>query len=438
MRGRHTLLFFFVILLLGCEASLAATTDTLRLTLNDALARAQQANLQLRASTEGVEQAVLAVREKYGALLPSLDASGVYNRHLKKPVIFLPEGSPMGNVLELGSDNSFQATFSAKLPLFALPLYQQISVAKTDLRIAQETERGARVALDVDLRLAFANALLAQASQKVVAATLLRAEETLQRLKNLASQGMASDYDRIRAEVQVSNLRPVVLQTNAGAEVALLTLRLMVGLPDSIPVAPVGSLDSMLQGLPTTPLLAGELNNSSVRLLSLQEDKLEGQRKLVRAAHFPLLSAFASYQWQTQANNFEFSKYRWVDISLVGLQLSVPLFAGFTKYHQEQQLKVGIRRMQFQRQYTVQQLHNQQHVLTEQMNAARASMQASQAAQALAEQGVLIARGRYQVGAATLLELNDAEMALTQAALNYLKAEFDYIKLRLDLEKLTR
>ena len=72
------------------------------------------------------------------------------------------------------------------------------------------------------------------------------------------------------------------------------------------------------------------------------------------------------------------------------------------------------------------------------MNAARASMQASQAAQALAEQGVVIARGRYEVGAATLLELNDAEMALTQAALNYLKAEFDYIKLRLDLEKLTR
>lgn len=438
MRGRFTYWILSLIATFVCQALHAAPTDTLHLSLPDAIARAQQANLQLRSTTEGVKQASLGVQEAYGALLPSIDAVGGYNRHLKKPVMFLPPGSPMGDVIELGADNSFQASVSAKLPLLALPLYQQIGVAKNELSIAKETERGARINLEADVRLAFANALLANASKAVVEQSLQRAEATLLRIKNLAQQGMAADYDRIRAEVQVANLRPIILQANAGAEVALLSLRTLVGLPDSIPIALTGSLDSMLQGLDSTPILAGTMDNSSLRLLSLQANKLDLQRKLIRASHFPMLVAVASYQWQTQANNFEFSKYRWVDISLIGVQLSIPIFAGFTKYHQEQKLRIGVRRMQCQREYTTLQLQNQRHVLAEQMNAARASMEANLAAQALAEQGVAIARGRYQVGTATLLELNDAEMALTQAALNYLKAEFDYIKLRLDLEKITR
>ena len=45
----------------------------------------------------------------------------------------------------------------------------------------------------------------------------------------------------------------------------------------------------------------------------------------------------------------------------------------------------------------------------------------------LAERGFRIAQTRYKAGAGTLLELNDAEIALTQAKLNLNQAMYDYL-----------
>jgi outer membrane protein TolC len=52
-----------------------------------------------------------------------------------------------------------------------------------------------------------------------------------------------------------------------------------------------------------------------------------------------------------------------------------------------------------------------------------------------AERGRLISQKRYETGAGTLLELNDAELALTQARLNFNQAIYDYMVTYADLEK---
>lgn len=426
----------FGVLTLGVSAT-ASAADTIRVTLTSALARVETENLQLRAASDGVKQAEAAQWERWGALLPTVDASGAYNRHLKKPVIFLPEGSPMGSVLELGSDNSYQATVSAALPLFALPAYRNIAMGKTDKAIAVETKRGTRIDLRSSVRLGFANCLLAKESRLVVEQSLQTAQATLENVKNMASQGMVSEYDKVRAEVQVSNLKPLVLQARQGEDVAFLTLRSLIGIADTIPIDVEGDLESILSGYEASKHAVNEIaSNSNLKLLKLQEQRLLQQQRIVRAGHYPMLSAFANYQWQTQANDFNFDKYHWVEIALVGVQLNIPLFAGFTKYHQEQQLKIGVQRAAWQRSYTEQQLGIQRHALQEQMTAARESMQACKEAVALAQRGVTIARGRYNAGAGTILELTDAQMAHVQANLNYYKAMFDYIKAAVEQDKL--
>ncbi len=432
-------IFFAVVLIVvgtTVDFGEAIAADTLRMTLQGALERIETNNLLLRASQEGIKQAEVAQLERWGAMLPTVDASGSYNRHLKKPVIFLPEGSPMGSVLELGSDNSFQSNISASLPLFAMPIYRNISVAKTDKAIAVETNRGTRIDIRGSVRLSFANCLLAKESRRVIEQSLQTAMATLENVNNLAAQGMVSEYDKVRAEVQVSNLKPMVLQARQGEQVALLTLHSLVGIADTIPIDVEGDLESILAQYLTVRPTNNIAENSNLRVLKLQEQRLMRQRRLVNASHYPVLSAFANYQWQTQANDFNFDKYNWVEIALVGIQINVPLFAGFTKYHQAQQLKIGQQRAAWQRSYTEQQVEIQRQALQDQKSAALQSMEASKEAVALAWQGVKIARGRYNAGAGTILELTDAQMAHVQANLNYYKAIFDYIKASVEQDKL--
>jgi outer membrane protein TolC len=51
-----------------------------------------------------------------------------------------------------------------------------------------------------------------------------------------------------------------------------------------------------------------------------------------------------------------------------------------------------------------------------------------------AEKAVMIAGKRYEVGRGTILELNQSEIAQTQAELTYVQSIYDYLKNKADLD----
>jgi outer membrane protein TolC len=69
------------------------------------------------------------------------------------------------------------------------------------------------------------------------------------------------------------------------------------------------------------------------------------------------------------------------------------------------------------------------------MESAVRKVESGKAAVRQARRGYEIARTRYETGAGTLLELNDAEIALTQARLNLNEARFDFLSARAEYEK---
>ena len=59
------------------------------------------------------------------------------------------------------------------------------------------------------------------------------------------------------------------------------------------------------------------------------------------------------------------------------------------------------------------------------MNTCVKRFDASQKGVEQAERGYMISQKRYDTGAGTLLEMNDSELALTQAKLNFNQAIYD-------------
>lgn len=342
-----------------------------------------------------------------------------------------------GGTIELGSNNSYSGGFTATMPLFAMPLYRGIQLGGVDRALAEEEIRGARVNLRGEVQTAFAGLLMARDSYRVMSESMRSAERTLENARRLASQGMVAEYDLIRAQVQVSNLQPAFVQAEQAVESAELLLKSLLNLPEEQAVLPLGTLADLASQLPTRSAdSAGALTkNSQLRSLELQEEKLAYQLKMIEDTHLPTLSAVFNWQYMTQSNSFEFEKYKWVNTSMVGLQLNVPIFSGFTTVSKSQQMRIGQRAMALQRDYAAQQLEAKVSLTRNQMLAARESMEAGQAAIALSARGVEIARTRYAAGSGTLLELNDAEMAYTNAHLNYNKAVYAYIKAHVEYEK---
>ncbi|WP_290663521.1 TolC family protein, partial [Ignavibacterium sp.] len=335
-------LFF---LLVSFSFALLAQNNTTVLTMADAINLALEKNSELKIAKMEVEKSEQKLREARSGLFPKLDLSGQYQRYIDKPVIFLPPGSPLGRTLVIGSDNSYLAAAQLSMPLFALPLYEGIGLASDALDIAEQNYISVKNKIVGDVKKSFLAVILTRETKDVMQQSLKNAEDNFENIKRLNSAGTLSDYDVLRAEVQVENLKPVVLQMENNYKLSLEALKVAIGLDANQNIDVVGEMEfDESYKIPTEAEVIEELiqNNPTLAILEKQVKLNDRNVSLEQAAYFPSLAGFGNYQYQTQANDFKFSDYNWVKTFVLGLQLQIPIFNGFKTQSRVNQAEIGL------------------------------------------------------------------------------------------------
>ena len=151
--------------------------------------------------------------------------------------------------------------------------------------------------------------------------------------------------------------------------------------------------------------------------------------------NLPPLSLTGLNQWSAMNNDFKFKNYRWNPYSMIGITLSVPIFSGGSKFYKVKQTKVSIDQLNLQRDDTKRNLQLAVKQYIDNMNTCIKKFDAAQKGVEQAERGYMISQKRYDTGAGTWLEMNDAELALTQARLNFNQSIYDYMVAKAELEK---
>ncbi len=429
----------FLFLLLSTPGTLLAQAGPLMLDLESAIAMAREKNPGLQISALEVDRAGIAIDAARGNFLPSLNAQAGYNRNIKKPVIFLPPGSPFGDVLEIGSDNSYSAAFAASVPVYNPALNAQLQAARVEKELAGEQYRASRIELNYFVQSAFFDALLAKESMEVMRLSHQQASENLEQVKKMHRQGIVAEYDLIRAQVQTENLRPNVLQAEVGYDMALSYLKVLIGLDLSRETVLQGDLSSlseqMLSSFNVSQASRSLQENTDLNQLGLQIKLLGEQQRNVRAAGLPSLNLSGAYNFQTEANDFVFADYTWVETFSAGLRLTIPIFNGLAVKRQVQQLEIAGQQLRLQKDYMEDNLNVQLENILQSMAVAVEKSRNAQSTALLAERGFNIARARYDTGQGTLLEVNDSELALTQARFNLLQAKHEILKAKTEYDK---
>ncbi|MFN6943705.1 MAG: TolC family protein [Cytophagaceae bacterium] len=397
--------------------------DTLHLSLQEAVDLSLSENRNIKISQLEVQRAESSLRESRGNLLPRVEASGNYNHNILRPVIFLPPGSPLGEVLRLGAAHSFNGTLAGSVPIYSGQIFPSIRLAETSLQVSRESLRESKVNTVGDVKVNYYSALLAHESLQVMEVTFRNAEENHQLIRRQYNEGIVSEYELIRSEVQMQSILPSVEQATDNMKLTLDRLKLSIGLSPLQPIVLTDSL--MLRRLEEEPEIALE-ENPSVRTVRYQDVMADQQVTLAQSARHPTLSAFGNYQAQSQAEDFRFGDYNWVNTSIVGLQVSMPIFNGFMTNQRIEQARIGKLQLEHQKVLVEDAVRMQTENQIFLMRQAYSRYMAQQNSVQLAERGLRIAQTRYASGISTLVELNDAELALTQAKLNYLQAIYDY------------
>ncbi|HJA97004.1 MAG TPA: TolC family protein [Candidatus Alistipes faecavium] len=409
----------------------------MRLTLSGAVELALSENPTIRIAEMEVARYDYVKRQTWGALLPQVSASGNYTRSIVK--------SEMRGGLSFGADNTFAVQGDLSLPLFAPSVYRTLRMNDAQMAAAVESARASRITLVAEVKKTFYNILLAEQSLAVLRESESTVQRTVDDTEVQYRNGLASEYDLLTAQVQLSNLRPTILQTENSIKLAKLQLKMYLSVPEEVELEVEGSLDAMRdEVLAGTDGLTIDLSeNTELRSLELQEEVLYSSLRAANAGRLPTLAAFGTASYT--GNDMEpfmgmgagdDSRYFWTHPISVGLQLSVPIFSGLTKMNKSRELKNQIAQISLQRDYARQQIDVQVRAALNELLTARETMFAQEKTVEQARQAYRISDARYRAGAGTILELNSAQLAHTQAQLNFSQAIYDYLSAKAEYDRI--
>jgi outer membrane protein TolC len=437
LRINHIYLGAALSLLLTGHYSLAAQDQ--KLSLQDAVALTLANNPELKATQLETDKAAQQTVISRSLFLPSVTATAFANHYFQRPVFFgFGEASGDGKISygRFGGEDQGGAAITAVQPLFN-PL--ALSTVKHSRLKEQESKillSGKQTLIISQVKQTYLQLLVLNERSNLQLQSLQRNKRALQDSRSLLLQGKALRVDTLRAYTAMKNLEPDLVKLSFAIETGKLRLKSLIGI-DS--VQRIDLTDSLVIPAPASLPQENEVldiartNNPEFLSIALQERLTDYQARQASAARLPVVSLVGQYQVQTQTNSLEYSNAPYPSTSYVGIQLSVPVFSGFSTNAKVKQAQFSQEQSSLRVKDANERLKTEVHALVADCNESIARIQTTKTVTETAKLSFDIIQYRYTRGVASRLELTDAELALTQAQSNYLEAVYDYLSARIAL-----
>ena len=412
--------------------TVAAQNGPLMLTLDQALSIALEENPTVRIADQTIEVKKYAKRGTYAALWPEISASATYQRYVKKQMFHF-----QGNTIEVGTTNNASGGIQAAMPLVNFQLWKSLKLSAMDVELAVEQARSSRIDMVEQVSKTFYQVLMAKDAYNVYKRVYDNAVENHKIVEKKYNVGAVSEYDFIRSQVTVSNAEPNVLNAENSIVLALWQLKALLGMDLSLDIDCAGSLADY-ESMMTEIYKANKdlTNNSTLRQLDIQERMLNQTLKVQRAANMPSLALTANYTYTALDETLKIQHYRWNPYSVVGLSLNVPIFAGGKRRADINQAKLNLNNLELQRENVERQLMTALMQYESNMQTDLKEYYASSQNISQAKRGYDIAVKRYEIGGGTLVDVDNSQLAYTQAELSRSTAIFNYLVNRVSIDKI--
>ena len=437
---------FFAFVTLVCVAAVPAQAQEnvetapatqqdapLVLTLDEALQIALSENPTVKIADKTIEAKKYAKKGTYAALWPEISASGAWQNNIKKQVFHI-----MDQTMEVGTMNNVVAGATAAMPIINVQLWKSLKLTAMDVELAVEQARSSRIDMVEQVSKAFYQVLLAKDSYNVYKRVYDNAVENHKIVEKRYSVGQVSEYDFIRSQVTVSNAEPNVFAAENSIVLALWQLKALLGVDLDMQVDCAGSLADYESAMTSQINMEGSLvDNTTMKQFDIQERMLEQNLKLKRAANLPSLAASINYQFTAMDESFKLMHYSWNPSSAAALSLNIPIFAGGKRRAEINQAKIDLSKIQLQRENTERQLRTAIMSYYSNMQTNLKQYHASSQNIATAKRGYDIAVKRYEVGGGTLLDVDNSQLAYTQAELSRSTSIYEYLINKVSMDKIT-
>jgi outer membrane protein TolC len=439
-------------ILIGVLLSFSSVFGQQTIDLDTAIKIALQNNREIEIAKMDVNKADAAVSEAFGYALPSVDFSAGFTHFIQKPQIAFPDFGAMLNNSTYGvlfnenviprddskflpmdfklqtftQSNNYKAEATVTQILFNSAVFTGIGASKIYRDLAVQSLKSTIAKTVLDIKKAYYGVLLTRDLYTIANTRFYNANEHLKNIKAMRSQGLVSEFAEMQVQVQVENIRPLLVQLENANLDATNGLKILLNIPQENPIEILGTLNFEDEILPSEIELIAEAKASNLNLKALKiKNQLDDEfASIDKGNYWPTIAAFGNYTYAGSSDEWKFNNY---SSSIVGLNFTINLFqGGRTKNKVEQDIIVSkqtgeqIKSLTDVTEMQVKSQLNNLKRVKEQIDAMKRNI-------SLAEKAYEIAQNRFKEGEGSELEVKDADISLSEAKINYTNAVHDFL-----------
>lgn len=410
------------------------------LTLEECLRLGIENNLSLESSRNEIRKGEHTLSENRAKLLPQINAVAGFNDNFNPPVS-VTDGSAYGNPYNVTKTLQYNASAGIQLQM---PLYNQTVYTAVDIaRTMNELNRLSYEKAQEDLILQISKMYyLSQNTAEQIALI----KENISRLNELSNitqafydNGMAMEVDVKRVNINLENQRVQYDNAQSMLTQQLNLLKYVIDYPadKEIALTPVDTENT------TSVSLTGLDNNQyELQLLQSKQKLAEQQRKMIGQGYIPSLSLTGSWMYSAytdKAKNWFHSgpSNHWYNSSGIGLTLRIPIFDGLDKRAKMKKAKIEIENAKLSYENALKNMQTQYLNATNELMNSQRNFRKQKDNYLLAEDVYQVTTDRYREGIASMTEVLQDEMRMSEAQNNYINAHYNYQVTNLSLLKLT-
>jgi len=406
-------------------SSLSFSQDKLILNLEKSLETAYQNNRALLSQKEKIRSSRYKISEAKSSFYPQLSFQGSYTYLGVTPSFIVSIPGVFDRKVTIGFHDNFDFKLSLEQSIFTWGrLKNSYSVSKLNLRLEKENYKKDKQRITFEVKSSFYSVLLAKELIRVREEALKNIGEHLRTVELRYKAGQASEFDLLRAKVQLANAKPPLLQAKQTYDLALSSFKNILGFSQESEIE--------LEGELFFKPIEVELEDANQKALSQRPElkSLEIQKKIghkglsvAKAGNKPSLMGMANYEYK---NPF-YSEKIWDTDWNVTLSLNLPLFDGFATRSKVNQAKSDLKQLDLGEKDLKEGIKLEVKEAVTSLDLAKETILSQEENVKQAKESLRIAKVQYAQGVITSLEEMDAELALTFAQINYLQALADYL-----------
>lgn len=410
------------------------------LTLEECLRIGIENNLSLAGSRNELRKAKHLLSENRAKLLPQINAVAGFNDNFNPPVS-VTDGSAYGNPYNVTKTLQYNASAGLQLqmPLYNQTVYTAIDIARTMNELNRLSYEKARE----DLMLQISKMYYLGQNTVEQLALIQENRARLQELRDITQaffdNGMAMEVDVKRVNINLENLQVQYDNAKSMLVQQLNLLKYVMDYPAEKEIALTPVNPEQVESVSLTGLRS---DLYELQLLESQE-KLAGQQKdLIRQGYLPSLSLTGSWMYSAytdKARHWFHSgpSNHWYPSSGLGLTLRVPIFDGLDKRARIRKARIDEENARLNYENMRKNMETQYLNATNDLMNNQRNFQKQKDNYLLAEEVYQVTTDRYREGIASMTEVLQDEMRMSEAQNNYLSAHYNYQVANLTLLKLT-